>query len=109
MNNAKKMILAAGVAVMTAVCMADTKTTYRDSMGRVQGSHTTDRYGKTTYRDAQGRVQGTMTTDNYGKTTWRDAQGRVQGSKTVKWPTSRGMYGLAEECASPTGLRCNPS
>ena len=88
MNNAKKMILAAGVAVMTAVCMADTKTTYRDSMGR---------------------VQGTMTTDNYGKTTWRDAQGRVQGSKTVKWPTSRGMYGLAEECASRTELLCNLS
>jgi hypothetical protein len=31
----------------------------RDSMGRVQATQTTDRYGKTTYRDAQGRVQGT--------------------------------------------------
>ena len=84
MNNAKKMILAAGMTVMTAVCMADTKTTCRDSMGRVQGTMTTDNYGKTTWRDAQGRVQGSATTDRYGKTTYRDAQGRVQGSKTVK-------------------------
>ena len=37
MNNAKKMILAAVVAVV-AVCMADTKTTYRDAQGRVQGT-----------------------------------------------------------------------
>ena len=39
-------------------CQADTKTVWRDSMGRVQGSATTDRYGKTTYRDAMGRVTG---------------------------------------------------
>lgn len=59
MNNAKKTILTAVVAAMAAICMADTKTTYRDAQGRVQGTVTTDRYGKTTYRDAQGRVQGT--------------------------------------------------
>ena len=47
------------MAAAVAVCMADTKTTYRDAQGRVQGTVTTDRYGKTTYRDAQGRVQGT--------------------------------------------------
>ena len=109
MNNAKKMIVAAAMAAAVAVCMADTKTTYRDAQGRVQGTVTTDRYGKTTWRDAQGRVQGSATTDRYGKTTYRDAQGRVQGSKTVKWPTSRGMYGLAEECASQTELLCNLS
>ena len=82
MNNVKKMILSAAMAAATAaVCMADTKTTYRDAQGRIQGTVTTDRYGKTTYRDSMGRVQGTATTDSYGKTTYRDAQGRVQGTK----------------------------
>ena len=72
-------------AILSAVvCMADTKTTWRDAQGRVQGSMTTDRYGKTTYRDAQGRLQGSATTDRYGKTTYRDSMGRVTGSKTVK-------------------------
>ena len=66
------------------VCRADTTTTWRDAQGRVQGTMTTDRYGKTTYRDSMGRVQGTKTTDNYGKTTYRDSMGRVQGTKTVK-------------------------
>ena len=36
---------------------------------------------KTTYRDAMGRVTGTATTDSYGKTTYRDAMGRVIGTK----------------------------
>jgi hypothetical protein len=40
-----------------------------------------DRYGKITYRDSLGRKQGTAETDRYGKTTYRDAQGRIQGSK----------------------------
>ena len=30
-------------------------------MGRIQGTSSTDRNGKTTYRDAMGRVQGTRT------------------------------------------------
>ena len=62
MNNTAKTIMAAALAVCVAVCLANTKTTYRDSMGRLQGTATTDRYGKTTYRDAQGRMQGTKTT-----------------------------------------------
>ena len=57
---------------------------YRDVQGRVQGTVTTDRYGKTTYRDARGRVQGSATTDRYGKTVYRDSLGRVQGSKTTR-------------------------
>ena len=85
MNKAIKTMLALALAVMTAFCFADTtKTTYRDSMGRLQGSTTTDRSGKTTWRDAMGRLQGSATTDRYGKTTYRDAQGRIQGTKTVK-------------------------
>ena len=48
-----------GIAMVGAVARADEKMTYRDSMGRIQGTVTTDRYGKTTYRDAQGRIQGT--------------------------------------------------
>lgn len=52
-------ILAAAMSVSVTVCQADTKTTYRDAQGRIQGTVTTDRYGKTTYRDAQGRIQGT--------------------------------------------------
>ena len=62
MNNTAKTIMAAALAVCAAVCLANTKTTYRDSMGRLQGTATTDNYGKTTYRDAQGRMQGTKTT-----------------------------------------------
>ena len=34
--------------------------------------------------DAQGRVQGSATTDRYGKTTYRDSMGRVTGTKTTK-------------------------
>ena len=80
----KKIAIAAVMAALSVACMADTKTTWRDSMGRVQGTMTTDSYGKTTYRDSMGRLQGTATTDSYGKTTYRDAQGRLQGTKTVK-------------------------
>ena len=79
-----KKYLVAFAILSSVVCMADTKTTWRDAQGRVQGSMTTDRYGKTTYRDAQGRLQGSATTDRYGKTTYRDSMGRVTGSKTVK-------------------------
>ena len=59
MNKTWRFALAIAVAAATSVCMADTKTTYRDAQGRIQGTATTDRYGKTTYRDAQGRVQAT--------------------------------------------------
>ena len=81
----KKIAIAFMVTAATiAVCSADTKTVWRDAQGRVQGTMTTDSYGKTTYRDSMGRLQGSATTDRYGKTTYRDAQGRVQGTKTVK-------------------------
>ena len=69
------------ILAVALVCHADTKTTWRDAQGRVQGTMTTDRYGKTTYRDSMGRTQGTSTTDKYGKTTYRDAQGRVRGTR----------------------------
>ena len=61
MNNTVKTFVLVAVTAVTTICMADTKTTYRDAQGRIQGTVTTDRYGKTTYRDAQGRVQGTKT------------------------------------------------
>lgn len=75
----KKSILV--LLCTSAFCVAEAKSTYRDSLGRKQGSSEVDRYGKTTYRDAQGRITGTSTTDRYGKTTYRDAQGRIKGSK----------------------------
>ena len=80
MKNIVKAIII-GVVCSGCILAAEAKATYRDAMGRKQGSSTTDRYGKTTYRDAQGRITGTSTTDRYGKTTYRDAQGRIQGSK----------------------------
>ena len=55
----KMTLVVALFAVMGIAGFADTKTTYRDAMGRVQGTVSTDRYGTTTYRDAQGRIQGT--------------------------------------------------
>ena len=58
-----------GIAVVGATVRADERINYRDSMGRIQGTVTTDRYGKTTYRDYMGRIQGTEQTDRYGKTT----------------------------------------
>ena len=76
-----KLSMALAVTCVGMAVFSQTKTTYRDSMGRIQGTVTTDRYGKTTYRDSMGRIQGTATTDRYGKTTYRDAQGRIQGSK----------------------------
>ena len=48
-----------GIAVVGATARAHEKVTCRDSMGRIQGTEQTDRYGKTTVRDAQGRIQGT--------------------------------------------------
>ena len=48
-----------GIVMVGAMLRADEKVTYRDSMGRIQGTVTTDRYWKTTWRDAQGRIQGT--------------------------------------------------
>ena len=56
-----KISIIAAFACAATIAQADTKTTWRDAQGRVQGTATTDRYGKTTYRDAQGRVQGTKT------------------------------------------------
>lgn len=47
-----------GFVCAGSVFAVEAKTTYRDSMGRKQGTVETDRYGKTTYRDAQGRIQG---------------------------------------------------
>lgn len=76
-----KLLVATCMLAVGVAANADTKTTYRDAQGRIQGTVTTDRYGKTTYRDYQGRVQRTVTTDRYGKTTYRDAQGRVRGTK----------------------------
>lgn len=51
-----RIICLLALSIMTTGAFA---ATYRDSMGRTQGSATTDRYGKTTYRDAMGRVVGT--------------------------------------------------
>lgn len=65
--NFKKYIL-----ILLCACAyyaAEAKSTYRDSLGRKQGSSEVDRYGKTTYRDSLVRKQGTMETDRYGKTT----------------------------------------
>ena len=70
-----------GIAMVGVMVRADEKITSRDSMGRIQGTVTTDRYGKTTYGDFMGRIQGTEQTDRYGKTTRRDAMGRIQGAK----------------------------
>ena len=61
MRSTIKTFVIVAVTAVVAICMADTKTTYRDAQGRVQGTVTTDRYGKTTYRDAQGRIQGSKT------------------------------------------------
>ena len=84
MNRFAQTVLSMALAVAALSGQAETKTTYRDAQGRVQGTVTTDRYGKTTWRDGQGRVQGSATTDRYGKTTYRDAQGRIQGYKQTR-------------------------
>ena len=79
-----KLMLTLGVVLGMATAFAQSnKTTFRDAMGRNQGSATTDRYGKTTYRDSMGRTQGSASTDNYGRTTFRDAMGRNQGSAST--------------------------
>jgi hypothetical protein len=78
-NIVKKVVI--GVACVGCVFATQAKTTYRDSLGRKQGTAEVDRYGKTIYRDSLGRKQGTAETDRYGKTTYRDAQGRIQGTK----------------------------
>ena len=75
-----RIICLLALSIMTTGAFA---ATYRDSMGRTQGSATTDRYGKTTYRDSMGRTQGSATKDRYGKTTFRDSMGRTQGSATT--------------------------
>ena len=83
MNSIKIFALACAVCAC-GLLSAQSRTTYRDSMGRVQGTKQTDSYGKTTYRDAMGRVTGTSTTDSSGRTTYRDAMGRVTGTKQTR-------------------------
>ena len=41
MNKMIKMILAVDMLATAMFCMADTKTTYRDAQGRIQGTKTT--------------------------------------------------------------------
>lgn len=76
-----KMQLAIVCALIGFAAFANSTATYRDAMGRLQGTATTDSSGRITYRDAQGRLRGTATTDSSGRVTYRDAQGRLQGSK----------------------------
>ena len=83
MNSIKIFALACAVCAC-GLLSAQSRTTYRDSMGRVQGTKQTDSYGRTTYRDSMGRVQGTKQTDSYGRTTYRDAMGRVTGTKQTR-------------------------
>ena len=78
--NMKTVIIATALSAIAALAHADTKVTYRDAMGRIQGTATVDRNGKTTYRDSMGRIQGTKTVDRSGKTTYRDSMGRIQGT-----------------------------
>ena len=59
-TNKLGVLLMVGAAMVGAVtCLADEKTTIRDSQGRVKATVTTDRNGKMTYRDGSGRVVGT--------------------------------------------------
>ena len=51
---------------------ADKCEEFRDSMGRLTGTATTDSYGRVTYRDSMGRTVGTATKDSYGRITYRD-------------------------------------
>ena len=79
------ILLAVGMAlVCSAACRADSKTTIRDSMGRITATVTTDRNGNKTIRDSLGRLQGTETTDRNGKTTFRDGSGRLVGTRKVQ-------------------------
>ena len=57
--NIKKITIVATAACIGMLGYADTKTVWRDAQGRVQGTATTDNYGKTTFRDSMGRTQGT--------------------------------------------------
>ena len=59
-NIVKKVVI--GVVCVGCVFAAQAKTTYRDSLGRKQGTAEVDRYGKTIYRDSLGRKQGTAET-----------------------------------------------
>ena len=81
--NIVRILAVASIAIGFAACAhaQANRQTYRDSMGRNQGSATPDRYGTTPYRDAMGRVTGTSTKDGSGRVTYRDAQGRVIGTK----------------------------
>ena len=76
-----KLHIAIICALIGFVALANARTTYRDAMGRLQGTATTDSSGRVTFRDAQGRLQGTATTDSSGRVTYRDAKGRLQATK----------------------------
>ena len=68
------------LVLSVVVNAASTSSTFRDSMGRNQGT-ARQNGNRTEYRDAQGRLMGTATTDSSGRTTYRDSQGRLQGTK----------------------------
>ncbi len=60
---------------------ADKREEFRDSMGRLTGTATTDSYGRVTYRDSMGRQQVTAVRQSNGQTIYRDSQGRMQGTR----------------------------
>jgi hypothetical protein len=74
-------MLALGVlAVAPFAASAQPSTTFRDSMGRITGTATTNSNGTTTFRDGSGRTTGTASTDSNGTTSYRDASGRITGT-----------------------------
>ena len=63
-----KLHIAIICALIGSVALANGTVTYRDSMGRNQGSARTHG-NSTTFRDGQGRLQGTSRTDSSGRIT----------------------------------------
>ena len=53
MNKIIKAVVV-GFVCVGSVWALEAKMTYRDAMGRKQGTSEVDRYGKTTYRDSLG-------------------------------------------------------
>ena len=76
-----KKILLIAFCCCALAAFSDKREEFRDSMGRLTGTATTDSYGRVTYRDSMGRTVGTATKDSSGRITYRDAMGRMQGTK----------------------------
>ena len=101
----RAMLVIFALVLSVAVNAASTSSTFRDSMGRNQGT-TRQNGNRTEYRDSMGRLQGTANQSG-NQTTYRDSMGRLQGTarENGNQTTYRDAQGRLQATAWQNGNR----